>query len=312
MRILLIGGSGFIGHDLVNCIVENNHTVDILDPKKPTFSFNGVWYKSQIQDIDYRQLVDSYDWFIHLAATHKTPGHNPYEYMQHNISNAIATCHLLDATNTKRIVFVSSIAVYGSSDYSLDEDSLKMPNTPYGESKLYSEKILQIWQTKSPNRILHICRPGVVTGCGEDGNFTRFLNALLVMPFKFKSRHDTHKSWIYVRDLSNAILHMQRACETSIIYNAVHPTQILISQLQTYIPLFAPESRKPLTINLSLLLPFAKLLSKHSNTAMRVVKLFQESRVKPLVLAKYSFNWEYDLEKALVSWFGMSTRNKFE
>ena len=54
-----------------------------------------------------------------------------------------------------------------------------LPDTPYGKSKLQSENnYIQWFQKDKENRILTICRPGVVFGSGENGNVTRLVKLL--------------------------------------------------------------------------------------------------------------------------------------
>ncbi|KQM79015.1 oxidoreductase [Pedobacter sp. Leaf216] len=203
MNHLIFGGSGFIGTHLKSYIKETLHSSDEV------FSFD---LRKKVSDgfeiLDVRQsinlsIVNAKDSVIYnLAAVHTTPGHPDHEYFEANIFGAQNVCDFARKNNIQTIVFTSSIAPYGASEDFKNEETLPMPNTPYGISKLTAEYIHKLWQAEDPaNRKLVIVRPGVVFGKQEGGNFTRLYNSLKKGFFFYPGRKDTIKASVYVKDV---------------------------------------------------------------------------------------------------------------
>ena len=107
------------------------------------------------------------DLAVNLAAIHREPGHQDYEYFETNLKGAENVCSWADQVGCNKIIFTSSIAPYGPAEEPKDEQSLTVPVTAYGSSKLAAEKIHIAWQHKDiEGRQLVIVRPGVVFGPG--------------------------------------------------------------------------------------------------------------------------------------------------
>ncbi|WP_316801214.1 NAD(P)-dependent oxidoreductase [Pedobacter frigidisoli] len=207
MNHIIFGGSGFIGTHLKRYINET------LALKDKVYSFD---LKKKVSDgfeiVDIRQpinvVIDEVkDSIIYnLAAVHTTPGHPDHEYFEANIFGAQNVCDFARKNNIQTIVFTSSIAPYGASEDYKTEDTLPMPNTPYGISKLTAEYIHKLWQGEDPqNRKLIIVRPGVVFGMQEGGNFTRLYNSLKKGFFFYPGRKDTIKASVYVKDVARIL-----------------------------------------------------------------------------------------------------------
>jgi UDP-glucose 4-epimerase len=82
---------------------------------------------------------------VHLAGK-KSPTESmadPLLYARENAGGVVSLVEALQATGCTRVVFSSSCSVYGTPDLDLvDEDSPTLPESPYGESKLYGERVL--------------------------------------------------------------------------------------------------------------------------------------------------------------------------
>ncbi|SDC77570.1 NAD-dependent epimerase/dehydratase family protein [Pedobacter soli] len=203
MNHLIFGGSGFIGTHLKRYIKET------LSLKDNVYSFD---LKKKVSDdfeiLDVRKAINlkldnaRNSVIYNLAAVHTTPGHPDHEYFEANVFGAQNVCDFARQNNIQTIVFTSSIAPYGASEDYKTEETLPMPNTPYGISKLTAEYIHKLWQAEDPsNRRLIIVRPGVVFGKQEGGNFTRLYNSLKKGFFFYPGRKDTIKSSVYVKDV---------------------------------------------------------------------------------------------------------------
>ena len=199
---IVIGSSGFIGTHLCYALAEKGineiHKIDInsemsVDVRKP-FDIEGDFGKNTI--------------IFNLAATHRTPGHPDKEYFETNMLGAKNVCDFAKKRGIKNIVFTSSISPYGTSEEQKTEETLPMPNTPYGISKLVAEYIHREWAVSSPEHFLSIMRSGLVFGKDENGNMTRLYNALKKRRFAYAGRKDTIKACIYVKDLVRILLEM--------------------------------------------------------------------------------------------------------
>ena len=155
--------------------------------------------------LDAVPLPQQADLIVNLAAVHREPGHEPNEYYETNLPGAEHICAYATHAGCFRIVFTSSISPYGSSDAARNEDSLPIPETAYGGSKLVAEKIHTAWQHANPNRRLIVLRPGVVFGPGEHANVARLARSLGRGYFLYMGNRGTRKAGVYVKELCGVV-----------------------------------------------------------------------------------------------------------
>ena len=150
-KILVVGGAGYIGAHVAYLLQENGYEVRIYDD----FS-NGL--KSRVEGkfsdvvigdvLDRQALVsacEGMDAVIHLAAK-KAVGEsvdNPLKYYENNVGGTLNLLAAMSLKGVKKIVFSSTAAVYAPSEkLSITEDDLTEPLSPYGQTKLLSEKLI--------------------------------------------------------------------------------------------------------------------------------------------------------------------------
>ena len=218
-NVVIFGGTGFIGtffarHLIEDLNVSKVYLYDIEDLNEKAFLYRKemVDSYSNIELItgDVKNSIDwmpekSIDLIANFAAVHREPGHENYEYYECNILGAENVCSWAESIGCKQIIFSSSIAPYGPSELVRDEQSIPLPESAYGSSKLAAEKIHQIWQAKDEQRQLVIVRPGVVFGPGEGGNVSRLIKAVKNRYFFYMGNKDTRKAGVYVKELCRAI-----------------------------------------------------------------------------------------------------------
>lgn len=202
MHICVVGGSGFIGTRLCNELIKQNIDFSILDLKE-SGSFPE---KSQIVDIrnidDLRGALKG-DVVVNLAAVHRDDVSDSNEYYATNVEGTRNLCTVASEKGIDKIVFTSSVAVYGFAEEGTGEDGPIAPFNHYGKSKYQGEDVLREWKSGDPeNRGLIIVRPTVVFGEGNRGNVYNLLNQISSGRFVMIGKGKNHKSMAYVGNVS--------------------------------------------------------------------------------------------------------------
>ena len=160
MRILVTGGTGFIGSETVIALIEKGYEVSIVDnlynSKKEVLNriktLTGVmptFYEIDCCDMaSFRKVFEAehFDAVIHFAGL-KAVGESVAKPVEYYSNNLMSTCNLLTLMkefNVKKLVFSSSATVYGVPDrVPLKEtDPVKSATNPYGETKVMIERII--------------------------------------------------------------------------------------------------------------------------------------------------------------------------
>ena len=154
IRVLVTGGAGFIGANLVRMMLDLDYKVSVLD----NFSTGRAEYleglsvdivEGDILDRDLlAEVVRSHHGIIHLAAQTGVPGSliDPYKDCEVNVVgtlNILEACRETkgnsDTKGSQKIVFASSNAPLGRQNPPASEDKAPLPVSPYGASKLAAE-----------------------------------------------------------------------------------------------------------------------------------------------------------------------------
>ncbi len=318
---MVLGGSGFVGSRLVRRLAEEGAYEQIrsVDFRAPRVRMMGVDYREH----DIRRPIPE-DWgrgvttIFNLAAIHTTPGHEPHEYYETNIAGAINATNLAVANGATRMVFASSISVYGPSEETLTEESELSPTSDYGRSKRLAERIHQQWLEAADARRLVIVRPGVIFGPGEGGNYTTLVRALRRRIFFYPGRRDAIKSSGYVDDLISALDFALRQDERSVVFNYAFPTLSTTEDIVSAISRVLDLGSRPPTIPASWLLLAALPFEIANGMGLRnrihrdrVRKLIHSTKVYPQWLVSRDYTFTADLESGLRAW-GAETADRFD
>lgn len=153
MRILVVGGAGYVGSHCVRRLVQGGHDVTVLDNlsagHREAVNKAAEFIECDLTDIEkLRQLLTPgrYDAVMHFAA-YLNVGESvqqPLMYYRNNVANTLNLLEAMKLANIKKLVFSSSCAVYGEpEDLPLHEDQPKNPINPYGATKLAMEWIMR-------------------------------------------------------------------------------------------------------------------------------------------------------------------------
>ena len=159
MKVLVIGGAGYIGSHVVKELMAKNHEVTVFDNlssgliqnlfKKNEFIAGDILHP---EDLD-KAFARGFDAFVHLAAF-KAAGESmifPEKYSINNINGTLNILNAAVAHNCLNMVFSSSAATFGEPQYlPIDENHPKNPENYYGFTKLKIEEFMG-WYDKLKN-----------------------------------------------------------------------------------------------------------------------------------------------------------------
>jgi nucleoside-diphosphate-sugar epimerase len=326
---VLFGGTGFIGTHFSRFLLEHNLVRDIVlvDIESPGKS---LWSDTTTQTLqnervsyipmdvcnplDSAELPKSVDLILNFAATHREPGHEPREYFETNLRGAEHICQWAEEVQCHTIVFTSSISPYGPMEEQKHEQSIPVPTSAYGASKLAAEKIHLAWQRGGDNRRLIIARPGVVFGPGEGGNVTRLIHSVVKGYFFYSGNQQTRKAGGYVKELCNAICWVmqwqQQHQQDVVLFNFTMDPAPSLEEYVTAICKTAKLRRSPLQVPFSLLLgvsyPIAAIAKifgiKQPIDPVRMYKLVRSNNIVPDFLRSAGYRYRYTLEEAFIDW----------
>jgi UDP-glucose 4-epimerase len=135
MKILITGGSGFIGSHLVDILIERGHDVYIYDLETPRYNQKCVYVKGDVNNLD--ELIEStigYNFIYHLAAeanVNKFFGNPVYS----NLNTSQSTINVLECArknNIEKVLLASTEWIYGSVEG--NESEIITEETPYAQN----------------------------------------------------------------------------------------------------------------------------------------------------------------------------------
>jgi UDP-glucose 4-epimerase len=150
---LVTGGAGFIGSHIAEHLIQIGHQVVVLDDLSGGFLGNvppeATFVRGSIVDaelMDRLFATHCFDYVYHLAA-YAAEGLSHFIKRFNYLSNLIGSVNLINASvnrSVKCFVFTSSIAVYGALQTPIREDTIAIPEDPYGIAKLAVEQELRV------------------------------------------------------------------------------------------------------------------------------------------------------------------------
>ena len=153
MKILVVGGAGYIGSVCAELLLDEGHGVTVFDNlsegHRRALDPRAEFIEGDLQD---RQSIEKTlakhrtDAVLHFAANALVGEsmQNPSKYFRNNIANGLNLLDAMISAGVGKIIFSSTCAIFGPPDrLPIDETTLPRPISPYGESKLAFEKILR-------------------------------------------------------------------------------------------------------------------------------------------------------------------------
>jgi len=190
IRVVVTGGCGYIGSNIVNKLLSNGYEVSIIDNMMtdiPNKNFDCEIINCDITNQDQLLSIKkkNIDAVLHLAAQSSGPKSIDIPELDINI-NIIGTLNMLkwcQANNVPRIIFASSFVVYGDqqgTEYVRESDYC-YPKSVYGISKQYCERLINIYGTHlgikwNVLRMFNVYGPGQNLSRTDQGMVSIFMN----------------------------------------------------------------------------------------------------------------------------------------
>lgn len=154
-KIVVTGGLGFIGSNLVEALIEDNEVIIIddltsgkLENIKHLKKANLKLFKGSITDLDLEKIMSGVDYVFHEAALISVPESvlNPLAYNDVNVNGTLKVLMASRNADVKKVVFASSSAVYGENEnLPVSEDAPLKPLSPYAVNKAAGEMYGQVF-----------------------------------------------------------------------------------------------------------------------------------------------------------------------
>lgn len=213
MRVLVTGGTGFIGSHVVHVLSKEGYKVTALARALPEKKIEGVEYVTadlSMARAELRNILRPFESVIHLASL--IPSNSHEEPSAFERANVEATRNLLQAlsVNTTQVIYGSTVDVYGPAQSELyRENQSPMPQNDYARTKLEGERLVRAWGSEK-GKTETILRLSQVYGYGEPQ--TKVIPLFLMLlkaqkPLQLVAGGRDKRRYLEVRDAAAAFLY---------------------------------------------------------------------------------------------------------
>jgi UDP-glucose-4-epimerase GalE len=152
VRVLVVGGAGYIGSHTARILRQRGHEVVLYDNLCSGHAFLAHGFELVIGDIaesaKLAAILQRVDAVMHFAA-HACVGESvahPRRYFNNNVQGGLALLHAVLESQVRKFIFSSTCAVYGvPAGLPISENAPRLPVNPYGASKLLLENALEAY-----------------------------------------------------------------------------------------------------------------------------------------------------------------------
>ncbi|GHV71457.1 epimerase [Spirochaetia bacterium] len=202
MYIIIIGGSGFVGTRLTARLLDAGHTVTIAD-KNDSKEYSHLRVYVDVREPDtLEKAIAGSGVVINLAAEHRDDVTPKSLYDDVNVTGAENVCNVCTKLGIRKIIFTSSVAVYGFAPLGTDESGGINYFNDYGRTKWLAEEKYRQWLVSNPENSLTIIRPTVIFGEQNRGNVYNLLRQIAGGQFPMVGKGTNFKSMAYVENIA--------------------------------------------------------------------------------------------------------------
>jgi len=228
-KITVIGGSGFVGTNLCRQLSLKQQDFEIIDLKMSN-QFAEKCKIADVRDVETLRKTITGDVVVNLAAVHRDDVRDQSEYQRTNVDGAENVGLVCAEKGIDKIVFTSTVAVYGFAEPGTDESGAINPFNEYGRTKFEAEEKLRKWQAQGNNSLI-IVRPTVIFGEGNRGNVFNLLSQIASGKFLMVGRGSNKKSMAYI---GNVVAFLETCIATDQkygVYNYVDTPDLTMNEL---------------------------------------------------------------------------------
>ena len=229
-KITVIGGSGFVGTNLCRQLASKQQDFEIIDLKMSN-QFPEKCKIGDVRDVDTLRQTVSGDVVVNLAAVHRDNVRDKSEYQHTNVDGAENVALVCKEKGINKIVFTSTVAVYGFAEPGTDESGTINPFNEYGRTKFDAEEKLRAWQTRGQDNALIIVRPTVIFGEGNRGNVYNLINQIASGKFVMVGKGENKKSMAYIGNIVAFIEDCVKIEKKYHVYNYVDTPDLTMNEL---------------------------------------------------------------------------------
>ncbi len=231
MKIIVTGGSGFIGTNLIRDLLEKGFDVKNFDLNESK-QFPQLTTIGDVCDPnEVMRACEGMNAIIHLAAEHRDNIHPTDLYYKVNVDGAKRITEAATANDIHTIIFTSTVALYGLNIGIPEETSPVHPFNDYGRSKLQAENAFRQWVEQDASRSLVIVRPSVVFGENNRGNVYNLLKQIYGGKFFIIGQGNNKKSMAYVKNVSQFIIQVLNLGQGQHIFNYADKPDLTMEEL---------------------------------------------------------------------------------
>lgn len=223
MKILITGGAGYVGTELIKSLDRNTEVDELVVYDNLSTGNSNLFLEGQhrrLQKVRFvsgelldsrklRKCLDGVDVVFHLAARVTTPFANtdPHFYEQINHWGTAELVYAIEESEVKKFIYTSSASVYGSTTEVLNEQSLPNPRTFYGISKLRGEEhVTRLFEKLDT----YIIRCGNVYGYSRSMRFDAVINRFMFdanfsNKISINGKGTQHRAFIHVDLVTKAL-----------------------------------------------------------------------------------------------------------
>tara|TARA_A100001015_G_scaffold313294_1_gene420216 strand:- start:507 stop:1484 length:978 start_codon:yes stop_codon:yes gene_type:complete len=310
LKVTVIGGSGFLGNSLCHELLKSHIEFEILDLVHPDKKFIDHYKFFDVTSSFDESIIDG-DIIINLAAQHRDNVHPVSLYDEVNVGGAKNICKIACKKEIDKIIFISSVAVFGNSKNEINEDSEFNFFNDYGRTKLLAEKVFIEWyEADEENRNLTIIRPTVIFGEKNRGNVFNLIKQIKENKFIMIGNGKNKKSMCYVKNVAAFINFSLNHIDGKKLVNYSDKPDLEMNELVDFINLKFNKKRWlnfyiPNSLGLSAGL-FFDFLSKFFNLKLsisyiRIKKFISSSEISNELVRKLGFKAPFSISDSLSS-----------
>ncbi|MFN2394626.1 MAG: NAD-dependent epimerase/dehydratase family protein [Bacteroidales bacterium] len=285
MKVLITGGAGYVGNELVFELlkvpqVEKVVVYDNLSRKNYNLFLDTRYEPHKIQFVngellDSRKLkkeLQDIDVVFHLAAIVSTPyaTENSHLFEQVNHWGTAELIYAIEESNVKKFIYLSTTSVYGASDEIITTDTIPDPKTFYGSSKLRGEKHVERLLDKMD---AYIIRCGNVYGYSPSVRFDAVINRFM-FEVNFMGRIQINGNGQQIR----AFIHVDKVVR--VLRNLINPdfglTPGIYNLTDKNLSIFGIAN------TIKEIYPHIDMIFVNQHLVMREIKVEKDPRIQPL------------------------------